>query len=129
VADTNQFIEDLGAASDKPLAAPLADALNDFCDLKEEILTEDVLNENDIIKLIQEEMNEEKDNSDDSEDELVLVSLDDAIKSLQTWVTFFEQQEMDEFKNEDVRVLKKYLKTVHELKIQTKKQVQITNFF
>jgi len=129
VADTNQFIEDLGAASDKPLAAPLADALNDFCDLKEEILTEDVLNENDIIKLIQEEMNEEKDNSDDSEDELVLVSLDDAIKSLQTWVTFFEQQEMDEFKNEDVRVFKKYLKTVHELKIQTKKQVQITNFF
>ena len=129
VADTNQFIEDLGAASDKPLAASLADALNDFCDLKEEILTEDVLNENDIIKLIQEEMNEEKDNSDDSEDDLVLVSLDDAIKSLQTWVTFFEQQEMDEFKNEDVRVFKKYLKTVHELKIQAKKQVQITNFF
>jgi hypothetical protein len=129
VGDTNQFIEDLGAASDKPLAASLADALNDFCDLKEEILTEDVLNENDIIKLIQEEMNEEKDNSDDSEDDLVLVSLDDAIKSLQTWVTFFEQQEMDEFKNEDVRVFKKYLKTVHELKIQAKKQVQITNFF
>jgi len=129
VGDTNQFIEDLGAASDKPLAASLADALNDFCDLKEEILTEDVLNENDIIKLIQEEMNEEKDNSDDSEDDLVLVSLDDAINSLQTWVTFFEQQEMDEFKNEDVRVFKKYLKTVHELKIQAKKQVQITNFF
>ena len=103
--------------------------MNDFCDLKEEILTEDVLNENDIIKLIQEEMNEEKDNSDDSEDDLVLVSLDDAINSLQTWVTFFEQQEMDEFKNEDVRVFKKYLKTVHELKIQAKKQVQITNFF
>jgi len=74
-------------------------------------------------------MNEEKDNSDDSEDDLVLVSLDDAINSLQTWVTFFEQQEMDEFKNEDVRVFKKYLKTVHELKIQAKKQVQITNFF
>jgi len=32
VGDTNQFIEDLGAASDKPLAASLADALNDFCD-------------------------------------------------------------------------------------------------
>src|SRR5207237_422610 len=115
-------------AYDKHLAASLADALNDFCDLKEEILTEDVLNENDIIKLIQEEMNEEKDNSDDSEDDLVLVSLDDAINSLQTWVTFFEQQEMDEFKNEDVRVFKKYLKTVHELKIKAKKQVQITNF-
>jgi len=123
VADTHQLIEDLSVASDNHLAVSLADASNDFCDLEEEILTEDVLNENDIIKLIQEEMNEENNNSDDSEDELVLVSLDNATKSLQTWVTFFEQQEMDEFKKEDVRVFKKYLK------MQTKKQVQITNFF
>src|SRR6185312_13633770 len=121
VADTNQFIEDLGAASDKPLAAPLADALNDFCDLKKEILTEDVLNENDIIKLIQEEMNEEKNNSDDSEDELVLVSLDDAIKSLQTWVTFFEQQEMDKFKNGKMYTfLKSILKQFMNLKYKLK---------
>ncbi|GES94157.1 tigger transposable element-derived protein 6-like [Rhizophagus clarus] len=99
IADTNQIIEDLGAESDNPLADSLANVLNDFCDLDEEIPTEDVLNENDIIKLIQEEMNEENDNSDDSEDEPMLVSLDDATKSLQTWVTFFEQQEIDEFKN------------------------------
>ncbi|GBB95134.1 hypothetical protein RclHR1_24830001 [Rhizophagus clarus] len=46
-------------------------------------------------------MNEENDNSDDSEDEPVLVSLDDTTKSLQTYITFFEQQEIDEFKNED----------------------------
>ncbi|CAG8594030.1 3049_t:CDS:2 [Paraglomus brasilianum] len=32
VADTNQFIEDLGVASDKLLVASLVDALNDFCD-------------------------------------------------------------------------------------------------
>ncbi|GES83094.1 tigger transposable element-derived protein 6-like [Rhizophagus clarus] len=101
VADTNQIIEDLDAESDDPLADSLANALNDFCDLDEEIPTEDVLNENDIIKLIQEEMNEENDNSDDSEDEPVLVSLDDTTKSLQTYITFFEQQEIDEFKNED----------------------------
>ncbi|GES95900.1 CENP-B homolog protein 2-like [Rhizophagus clarus] len=129
VADTNQIIEDLGAESDDPLADSLANALNDFCDLDKEIPTEDVLNENDIIKLIREEMNEENDNSDDSEDEPVLVSLDDATKSLQTWVTFFEQQEIDEFKNEDGHVFKKYLKTVHKLKMQTKKQAQITSFF
>ncbi|CAG8675636.1 4554_t:CDS:2, partial [Paraglomus occultum] len=59
MAYTNQFIEDLGA-----------DALNDFCDLKEKIPTEGILNKNDIIKLIQEEMNGEKDNLDNSEDEL-----------------------------------------------------------
>jgi len=49
--------------------------LNDFfCDLEEDILTEDILDENDIIKLIQEEMDSENDNLDDSEDKLVLVS-------------------------------------------------------
>ncbi|GES88898.1 hypothetical protein RCL_jg16641.t1 [Rhizophagus clarus] len=52
VADTNQIIEDLGAESDDSLIDFLANALNDFCDLNEEIPTEDVLNENDIIKLI-----------------------------------------------------------------------------
>lgn len=129
VADTNQIIEDLGVASDNPLAASLSDALNDFCNLEQEIPTEDILNENDIIKLIQEEMNGENNNEDDSEDEPVIVSLDDAIKSLQTWTTFFEQQEINDFKNEDGRVFKKYLKTVHKLKMQTKKQVQITSFF
>ncbi|GES98541.1 tigger transposable element-derived protein 6-like [Rhizophagus clarus] len=121
VADTNQIIEDLGAESDDPLADSLANALNDFCDLDEEIPTKNILNENDIIKLIQEEMNEENDNSDDSENKPVLVSLDDATKSLQTWVTFFKQQEIDEFKNEDGHIFKKYLKIVHKLKMQTKK--------
>jgi len=129
VADTNQIIEDLSAASDNLLATSLSDALNDFCNLEEEIPTEDILNENDIIKLIQEEMNRKNNNEDDSENELVIVSLDDTTKSLQTWMTFFEQQEIDEFKNEDGHVFKKYLKTVHKLKRQTKKQVQITSFF
>src|SRR4051794_16411166 len=100
-----------------------------FVTWRKKIPTEDFLNESDIIKLIQEEMNGENDNVDDSEDEPVLVSLEDATKSLQTWMTFFEQQEMDEFKNKDGRVFKKYLKTVHKLTMQTKKQVQITNFF
>ena len=129
-SDTNQIIEDLSIVSNNPLAAPLANALNDyFCDLEGEIPTEDILDENDIIKLIQEEMNGENDNLDDFENEPVLVSLDDAIKSLQTWMSFFEQQEMDEFKVDDERVFKKYFKTVQKLKLQTKKQVPITDFF
>jgi len=112
-SDTNQIIEDLGIVSNNPLAAPLANALNDyFYDLEGEILTEDILDENDIIKLIQEEMNGENDNLDDFENEPVLVSLDDAIKSLQIWMSFFEQQEMDEFKVDDECVFKKYFKTV-----------------
>jgi len=96
--------------------------LNDFfCDLEEDIPTEDILDENNIIKLIQKEMDSENDNLNNSEDEPVLVSLDDATKSLQTWITFFEQQETDEFKDNDKRVFRKYLKTVQKLKSQTKK--------
>ena len=74
-------------------------------------------------------MDSENDNLDDSEDELILVSLDDATKSLQTWITFFKQQETDEFKDNDERVFRKYFKTVQKLKSQTKKQVPITDFF
>ena len=52
-SDTNQIIEDLDIVLNNPFAALLANALNDyFYDLKEEILTEDILDENDIIKLI-----------------------------------------------------------------------------
>jgi len=97
--------------------------------LEKDIPTEDILDENDIIKLIQEEMDSENDNLDDSEDEPVLVFLDDATKSLQTWITFFKQQETDEFKDNDERVFRKYFKTVQKLKSQTKKQVLITDFF
>ncbi|GBB94242.1 hypothetical protein RclHR1_23190003 [Rhizophagus clarus] len=84
IADTDQVIEDLSMESDVPFAGSLADALNDFFNnLEEEIPMEDILDENDIIKLVQEEMDENKDNnSDDSENELELVSLDDTTKSL-----------------------------------------------
>jgi len=57
------MIDDLDIASDNPFAVSLANALNDFFyDLEEDIPTEDILDENDIIKLIQEKMNSEDDN-------------------------------------------------------------------
>ena len=36
---------------------------------------------------------------------------------------------MNEFKDNDEHVFKKYLKIVYKLKLQTKKQVSITDFF
>ncbi len=130
IADINKIIDDLNIESENPFATLLTNILNDFfCNLEKDIPTEDILDENDIIKLIQEEMDSENDNLDDSEDEPVLVFLDDATKSLQTWITFFKQQETDEFKDNDERVFRKYFKTVQKLKSQTKKQVLITDFF
>ncbi|CAG8580546.1 3875_t:CDS:2, partial [Racocetra persica] len=121
--DTNQLIED--NLYNNSYSNLLVDALNDFFDsLDEEIPTEDILNENDII--------DKKDSlnySDDSEEKPELVLLNNASKSLQTWVAFFEQQQSDEFKKEDLYIFKKYLKIVKKLEFQAKKQIAITDFF
>jgi len=53
----------------------------------EEILSKDILDENDIIRLIQEKMCNKNSNSEDEE---ILVSPDDAFKSLKIWISFFE---------------------------------------
>ncbi|CAG8563139.1 697_t:CDS:2 [Cetraspora pellucida] len=83
--DINQMIVD-NLSNNDPYANSLANALNDFFhNLDEKVLTEDFLNENDIISLIQDEMcakNESPSHSDDSEEEPELVSLSDASKSL-----------------------------------------------
>ncbi|GES72481.1 hypothetical protein GLOIN_2v1478522 [Rhizophagus clarus] len=73
-----------------------------------------ILNENDIIKLIQEKMNE-TDKNDESEKKLELISFGDAIKSLTKWITFFEQQQLDEFRTKDMDVFNKYLSLTQQL--------------
>ena len=90
MADIDHIIEEIEELNDiDPCASLLANALSDFIYELEEIPTEDILSEDEIIKLIQEEMCDENDN-DDSEEELVLVSPGKALRSLQTWITFFE---------------------------------------
>ena len=74
-------------------------------------------------------MHNEDNTNDDSEEESLLVSSDEALKFLQTWITFFDQQQLDEFSIEDRQIFKKYLKIVKRLKLQSRKQVLITNFF
>src|SRR5437763_12741593 len=93
--------------TDDSSAALLADALNDFfCDL-EEIVTEEILSDDDIIRLIKENENDE---NSDSKEKQILVPSSDALKSLHTWITFFEQQEIDEFSTEDMKIFEKYFK-------------------
>ncbi|CAG8490818.1 21339_t:CDS:2 [Dentiscutata erythropus] len=115
--DTNQMIAN-NLYSDS-YANLLANALNDFFySLNEDIPTKDILNENNIINLIQAEMCNENDSpnhSDDSEEEPEFVLLSDASKSLHMWVTFFEQQQSDKFKKEDINIFKNYLKIVKRL--------------
>ena len=106
----NEIIGELDTSSD-PCATLLADALdNYFHELEEEIPTEELLNDDDIIKLVQDEMRNDEIDENDSEEEQMQVSLCDALKSIQTWVNFFEQQKTDEFNIEDICTFKKYLK-------------------
>ncbi|CAG8574157.1 7072_t:CDS:2 [Acaulospora morrowiae] len=107
IADINQIVEDLNKTDS--YVALLVDALNNFFnDLEKKISTEAILSKNDIIKLIRKEM-EEVDENDKSEEEPMLISFGDAVKSLTNWITFFEQLQSDEFKTKDIDVFKKYL--------------------
>ncbi|CAG8796678.1 20609_t:CDS:1, partial [Gigaspora rosea] len=75
----------------------------------ENISTEEILNETDIINLINIEIrckDNELNDPNDSEEEPELVSLNDADKSLNIWIMFFEQQESDEFTIEDMHIFK-----------------------
>ena len=125
--DINQIIEELDM--NDPCAALLADTLDDFFNDLEGIPTEDILDENDIIKLVKEEMHNGSNKNSDSEEEQTPVSLSDAFKSLQTWITFFEQQQTDEFCVADMKIFNKYFKIVKRLELQSRKQVSITDFF
>ena len=96
-ADIDQIIKKLDM--NDPSAFSLANALTNFFQDLEEIPTENILDKNDIIRLIQEEM---RDENSDSEDEEILVPSGDALKSLKIWISFFEQQNIDEFCVEDL---------------------------
>ena len=76
----NQMIDEF----DDPHASPLKNAIDDFFqDLEEEIPTKDLLNDDEIIRLVQGEVDDDE-NNDSEEDfnEPVPVSFVDAIKSL-----------------------------------------------
>ena len=79
-ADINQIIEELDM--NDPFATLLADTLNDFFNDLEGIPTEDILDENDIIKLVKEEMHNESNENSNSEEEQISISLNNTLKSL-----------------------------------------------
>jgi len=128
VADIDQIIRELNVA-ENPHGAALTNAIHDYIYDLEEILTGDILNDDDIIKLVQEEMRSDEINKNDSEEKEIQVYFSDALNAIQTWVKFFEQQQSDKFNVEDLHIFKKYLKITKQLEFQAKKQIPITQFF
>ncbi|PKB97820.1 hypothetical protein RhiirA5_432450 [Rhizophagus irregularis] len=113
-ADINQMIEKLDM--NNPSAALLANELNNFFQKLEEMHTEDILSNVDIIRLVQEDMRNEDESSDSEND--TLVSPDDALKSLETWISFYEQQDDNKFHAEDLKLFKSYFKIIKQLEQQ-----------
>jgi hypothetical protein len=119
VEEVNRIIEEIKDLNDiDPHAILLGNALSDYFKKLEEIPTEDILNEDDIMRLIQEEMCDEIDD-DSKEEELKLISPSEALKSLQTFITFFEQQHTNEFSIDDGHIFKKYISTVKRFELQS----------
>ncbi|PKC06129.1 hypothetical protein RhiirA5_419983 [Rhizophagus irregularis] len=100
-ADVNQMIEKLDI--NNPSAALLANELNNFFQELEEMQTEDILSDIDIIS------NSEND---------TLVFPGNALKSLETWISFYEQQDDNEFHAENLKLFKRYFKIIKWLEQQ-----------
>ncbi|CAB5360232.1 unnamed protein product [Rhizophagus irregularis] len=113
-ADVNQMIEKLDMNNSS--AALLANELNNFFQELEEMQTEDILSDVDIIRLVQEDARDEDESSNSEND--TLVSPGDALKSLETWISFYEQQDDNEFHAEDLKLFKRYFKIIKWLEQQ-----------
>ncbi|CAB4422592.1 unnamed protein product [Rhizophagus irregularis] len=72
-----------------------------------------------ISRFCKEMYKDENNDDDDFEEELMLISLNDVIKSLQNWIFFFEQQQIDEFRVKDLNIFKKYLNLIKQIEWQS----------
>ncbi len=65
--------------------------MTDYFHKLEIVPTKNILNNDDIIQLVQEKIHEEDDINNNSKEKLILIFLNKILKSLQTWITFFDQ--------------------------------------
>ncbi|CAB4388869.1 unnamed protein product [Rhizophagus irregularis] len=82
IADVNQMIEELNTTTNSHITL-LVNVLKDFfSNLKEKIPIENILNDNDIINIVCKEIYKDENNDDDDfKKELILILLNDAVKS------------------------------------------------
>jgi hypothetical protein len=109
------------------LTCNLTEFLNTF---QQDIITEESLNDNQIIELVMEEAREkEEGDSDHSGDETSAVSVSEGLEGLKKFVSYVEQDTSDDFNDDDLIIFKKYLSIMKYKDLKAKKQTNITNFF
>ena len=106
---------------------PEVDELREYLQmLDQDIPTEEQLNDEQIINLLQNENDESDD--DDSDEEILLVSEKQGVDALKIFINYFEQQNDPEFNIDDLRIFRKYLRIARIKEINSKKQSTLDMF-
>ncbi|CAG8695141.1 13004_t:CDS:2, partial [Cetraspora pellucida] len=126
--DVNTLVIDLTSQDPDP---EIERQLNTYLDLNNShILTEEKLEDSEIIEIVLDEANQhENGDPDDTDEEEPEISVSEGLKSLNTFIGFFEQQADTDFKAEDLKIFRKYLPLVNQKYIESKWQTSISDFF
>src|SRR6266540_697085 len=98
--------------------------------LDNDILTEENLNDDQIINLIQNE-NEEinRSDNDDSDKEIPLISIKNGMEGLKMFIDYFEQQNDLTFDLKDLSIFRKYLQIIKTKEFNSRNQSKLDQFF
>ena len=109
----------------------IEDQLNTYLDLNNlHIITEENLDDSEIIEVVLDEANQfEHGDPDDSDEEEPEISISEGLMGLNKFICFFEQQTDPDFKAEDLKSFRKYLTLVNRKYNESKHQTSIVDFF
>ncbi|CAG8785603.1 15263_t:CDS:1, partial [Dentiscutata erythropus] len=126
--DTDMLVVDLTSQDPDP---EIENQLNAYLDLNNlHILTEEMLDDSEIIEVVLDEANQyEHGDPDDSDEEEPEISILEGLMGLNKFIGFFEQQTDPGFKAEDLKIFQKYLALVNQKYNESKRQTSISNFF
>ena len=101
-----------------------------FWIINEDISTEENLNDDQIINLVQNEDDEINWSDDDnSDEEIPLISIKKGMEGLKTFINYFEQQNNSEFNLKDLNIFRKYLRIIKTEEFNSRNQSTLDGFF
>ncbi|CAB5323547.1 unnamed protein product [Rhizophagus irregularis] len=110
------------------IGTPFLDDIDHYIKELEELPVEEFLDDKQIIEYVTKDSSEEV--ISDSEPELEIISIKEAVQGLKTFITFFTQQsDHSGFCSEDLKIFNKYSKLMNVKLFESKKQTSIDSFF
>ncbi|CAG8501241.1 13300_t:CDS:2, partial [Cetraspora pellucida] len=124
--DVNDLVIDLTSQDPE-----IKSQLNTYLDLSNlHIITEEKLEDSEIIEIVIDEANQCKNGDpDDSDKEQPEISISEGLMGLNKFISFFEQQIDADFKAEDLKIFQKYLALLNRKYRESKRQASISDFF